>query len=122
MNRVTQDKYKAWEPNLREIIQVTSINHFTKMINEDSIWRTFDEVELLKYVGLKDKDGMEIYDRYIVEAELIDGYKRLTVVCSEHDEEFKFKDKVQNTIDTNSINLGTLRVIGDMFTSPELLD
>lgn len=58
---------KAWDKTLKQIIPVHNIDFQKRMINTDSAWRTFDEVELLWPTGLKDKHGQMIYERHIVQ-------------------------------------------------------
>lgn len=131
-------KFRAWEKNLKEIIPVYDINFIIRQINTDIAWRKFDEVELMQYTGLKDKNGVEIYEGDIVSAE---SYG--TAMTRHHGREVDSKKKTYGIrFERGSFRLYELKenywvaiidhhvmsranelcVIGNIYENPELLE
>jgi uncharacterized phage protein (TIGR01671 family) len=142
-------KFRAWEKNLKEIIPVNNIDFASRMINTGSAWRLFDEIELMQYTGLNDKNGNKIYEGDIVRREfeigriIIDplslgaedyeiedsGYF-IGVVCLRPSEGYvlnkckKFNDEDELQAKKSGVKLYANRavVIGNIYENPELLE
>jgi uncharacterized phage protein (TIGR01671 family) len=117
-------KFRAWEKNLKEIIPVHNIDFEKKMINTDSAWRLFEEIELMQYTGLHDKNGKEIYEGDIVE-DWDDGPGYWEVKWnSEYGCFYIFESHIWEKfyLDDMIAVIEEGKVIGNIFENPELLE
>ena len=60
-------RFRAWYEKGGYMMPVEEIDFKQMLINKSGIWRWFGEVELMQYTGLKDKNGVYIYEGDIIE-------------------------------------------------------
>lgn len=142
-------KFRAWEKNLKEIIPVNNIDFASRMINTGSAWRLFDEIELMQYTGLNDKNGNKIYEGDIVRREFEIGriiIDPLSLGAEDYEIEdsgyfigvvsfrpsegyvlnkckkFNDEDELQSKKSGVKLYANRAEVIGNIYENPELLE
>ena len=124
-------KFRAWLKEERKMVNVETlfigINRlcFGNSKTEDLFFRDFEEVELMQYTGLKDKNGKEIYEGDILLSvnengvflqeigfggdereytEFLNGFKIVNGYALEHDVTFsELKEFTKNIVLKNNI-------------------
>lgn len=138
MNR--EIKFRAWVDSMKKM-HIWGVNLIS--INHDLSWESlsdgmFDENDsiLMQFTGLKDNNGVEIYEGDILERLLTNGDKRIFKVWSEkggfvinthQDDFYKPIEKIVfyeacADMQTSSFIEGNLIVIGNIYQNPELLE
>ena len=121
-------KFRAWIKELNEIREVEYINFWKKMISfpnkfckEYYLNADFDEIELMQYTGLKDKNNKEIYEGDIVKLRANHGIG----VIKYYDEWGAFvveyiKPRPLAVLGINYYK-ENIEILGNIYENPELL-
>jgi uncharacterized phage protein (TIGR01671 family) len=118
-------KFRAWDIKHKKFIDLNGFEvAFKNCLNVGSITQIFeqgklisfnpDEIDLLQFTGLKDKNGKEIYEGDIIKWEWV----------SENIELVEFRDGAFCPFGWNHNafqNLNLIEVIGNIYESPNLL-
>lgn len=115
-------KYRAWDKEtfaLRDVLVIDWLNGLVDLLG-GIVERKLDEVALMQYTGLSDKNGVEIYEGDIVKKPYYSDRRRKI------NGEIKFIDGefVTDFVDYDqSLRMATdIEVIGNIFYNPELVD
>lgn len=114
-------KFRAWDKKDKAIRDVTHIIYMYEsvVLNVERTFyeRTFCEIELMQSTGLKDKNGVEIYEGDIVE----NIYKEIGFIKNCNDA-LCFSRKERNFY-LSGIGAGRpFKILGNIYENPELLE
>ena len=127
-------KFRAWDTYDNKMKYKFTIGSITN--SDDNLWTcptiwvegtgwvNCDTLVLMQYTGLKDKQGVEIYEGDIVKNEVyIEGYKHVEY----HNGSFGYKILIDNSFVwyafcENTYFLSDIEVIGNIHQTPELLE
>jgi len=121
-------KFRAWLKDTNEMIEVEDIRlNKPFMINTTSAWRLEDEIILMQYTGLKDKNGKEIYEGDIVTIgidEIPPFFTKGKVVYSPPAFVLECEDGMERSLELllDYSSEEVLEVIGNIYENPELLE
>lgn len=131
-------KFIAWQKSTQSIRQVLVIDYLNNMIDlvGGEIEQYFEDVELMQYTGLKDKNGTEIYEGDVLEREVhvvlhgtdLDKWiKERVVVDWKYSGWYVNEDELEFVLD-EGVDRHTLcrqtalEVVGNIYENPELLE
>jgi uncharacterized phage protein (TIGR01671 family) len=139
-------KFRAWLKKSKIMVEVLQISIESKCIlmkgepleyvvfrefEGDDIWSgiSFEDIELMQYTGLKDKNGVEIYEGDIVKI-FDDGYETICVVRYENGffDLYKKSDKTASGYENYDDFIAftnydyDFEVIGNIHENPEMLE
>ena len=120
-------KFRAFIKELNEIREVEYINFLKKMISfpnkfckEYYLNADFDEIELMQYTGLKDKNNKEIYEGDILFESFGEKYYKVVFENGSFRAEFE-GDFEEHSFDLIDVVAQGCEIVGNIYENPELL-
>ena len=114
-------KFRAWDKINKEMFNVESINFQERRVYKDVVsYRNFNDIELMQYTGLKDKNNKEIYEGDI----LSDGNdeKPYKVIFENGSFRAEFEgDFEEYSFDLIDVVAQGCEIIGNIYENPELI-
>lgn len=132
-------KFRAWDVVLKKMLPIACL-YFDERSDfvgiyigdeENDEWTVIksEHIKLMQYTGLKDKNGVEIYEGDIVYAYTAEsnGYGKDDYISAEIEGVVTYKGisfgiQVDNIFNDLWINAETFKVIGNIYENPEILE
>lgn len=123
-------KFRAWVKEKKAIFEVILINYVTKKVTyllervghllsiRDA---KFNDVELMQYTGLKDKNNKEIYEGDILFESFGERYYKVVFENGGFRAEFK-GDFDEHSFDLIDVVAQGCEIVGNIYENPELME
>lgn len=121
-------KFRAWHKEKKEIVNVEEIDFMNKVINyiendyennrQEIRGAYFEDIELMQYTGLKDKNNKEIYEGDIITLH----NSKYKVIFNIEGARFVLRnDEFELEITFINHNNERMEIVGNIYENPELL-
>nr|DAX97002.1 MAG TPA: YopX protein [Caudoviricetes sp.] len=122
-----RDYHKIVDVEILELLpngEVQSVVIADEELNEEVYRVTKGQFELMQYIGCKDKNGVEIYDGYIVKITLTETQKtrRGEVIYYDDNACYLVKTASEEYFTFMSADICKIEVLGNKYENKELLD
>jgi uncharacterized phage protein (TIGR01671 family) len=114
LNNMREIKFRAWDTE-----EKTMLKPFDLSSNPKYWCDNLKDYPLMQYTGLKDKNGVEIYEGDIVK--ILDYYNNIGIV-EYSAPNFHIFDGDDGATDFDHNDWAYFKVIGNIYKTPELLD
>ncbi len=114
-------KFRAWHRDSKRMLQVGDDCGTTHPLDCCVYFKQGQPVELMQYTGLKDKNGLEIYEGDLVSYRL-NGQYLAKVYFDDRTAGYRLRVNGETQFDKTYPVDFILEVIGNIYESPELLE
>ena len=112
-------KFRAWNIITKQMIDLKKITPLALNMDTDGLFIPFSGMPLMQYTGLKDKNGVEIY-----EGDIVEYYVILVKIYPPYKSEVKYINGmflVANDSESTPLGFTKCEVIGNIHANPDLI-
>ncbi|WP_335969228.1 YopX family protein [Fusobacterium polymorphum] len=114
-------KFRAWDKLNKEMFDVEIINFQERRVYKDTVsYRKFEDIELMQYTGLKDKNNKEIYEGDVLFESFGERYYKVVFENGSFRAEFE-GDFEEYSFDLIDVVAQGCKIVGNIYENPELL-
>ena len=114
-------KFRAWDKLNKEMFNVESINFQERRVYRDVVsYHDFNDIELMQYTGLKDKNEKEIYEGDILFESFGERYYKVVFKNGSFRAEFE-GDFDEYSFDLMDVVAHRCEVVGNIYENSKLI-